>query len=181
MRRIVSCAVAVLALMGCRGVLGIEPLGLEGDGGSEGDASVDAAGTPDATTTDGMTVADTSPVDTGPDLNLPPPVEPMLPDGGFCSSDQSTCRPCCRTNFQNAFGAYQHYAMQTGCVCGSGLCQSECATADCTNPPGPRVDTCARCLDNALKGSTEPCELAAVDCTYDGNCANAVNCFRKCN
>lgn len=165
--RTAVAAVAAVFLVACRGIIGVDTLTLE-DAASDAPASEAAADAP-------------------PPRDAPPPPPP---DGNVdapfasCAAQGSNCLGCCRMTLGMAggpmFDALGMYARNTGCICGSGACQTQCMTSTCAQPPGPMDMTCGQCEDPAFISGTQQCNQAADQCANDANCAPAIDCLRAC-
>jgi hypothetical protein len=177
---------ALVALAGCRGILGIESLEVVGDGGSDG-------GPEDATTSDADHPGDASgPSKDSGDATPPPdgggPRPLALPDGAppndsGCQYQSPTgsdpCQPCCHMAFPAGFDDMAVAAIAAGCLCqeDGGGCGGECGSAFCANPAGSMPSSsCNMCLDKAL-GAT--CAPALTTCT-SADCINARSCLASC-
>jgi hypothetical protein len=159
-----------IALLACRGIIGIEPLELS-------DSGMDASAGGDATSHDASTDAGGGPDTAGP------------ADGGDpyaqCATQGGGCRPCCHTNFASAFNALPLYLRDAGCICGTGQCSdvaTGCAQQTCANPPQPPQPPCGPCIDTIMlqKPLAGSCDKGATDCMNDPTCKQAVECLRAC-
>ena len=156
-RALVAIGCALVALASCRAVVGVEPLELV-------DAA--AAGADAASGHDG---GDASP---GGDSGRT----------DTCTAG-SQCRGCCREAYPTAFNdVLPRLLVQTSCVCGSGLCAQECATATCASPPTAPVPPCGPCTDQAVTSPspTPACANAIAQCRQNPDCAPALNCMQSC-
>ena len=206
-RRVVAtsavCAVlAAGAFVGCRGVLGIEPLELV-DGGSDGsvaESGVDATsegspgeaapseaapGTDAQADADGQADAEAQAnADAQADADAGPPSDAGNPIFAACAAEGGNCRPCCKSNFMQENNALVATMIASGCICGTGLRGEECDGSTCTGG-GPPTGTCAMCTDNALFPPSPPpsaaCMQAATDCATDGGCGSVVQCLQGCH
>lgn len=160
--RLALPAFAVVALLGCRAIVGIEPTELN-DAGDQGDAGDDGA-----TGTDGSAKGDDGgvPADGGAD------------GAPLCTGNPGDCLHCCRDLDKQANGALEGYMKSTGCLCGAGACVSECASSTCTDPPGAPQSTCVQCIDGLIHDGT--CGAAFDACKGDQNCAIAAQCIEAC-
>ncbi len=167
--------VASLVLVACRGIVGIEPLELV-DGGRSDSESSSSSG-------DGA-AADTGQVDAGHDARSDAhqgrDSGPDVPVTN-CPTMGSMCLGCCRMTVGGSdFAALENYGRLSGCLCGSGACQSACSTSVCATPPGPMNMTCGMCTDPQLVSMTAACVSAGDMCAKDSTCAAAIDCLRSC-
>ena len=152
---------ASVALLSCRGILGIEDIE-EGtaDGGTvTSDAAADSVGTDSATTDTG--------IETGADAG--------------CAKG-SGCNVCCREPLKgtSSLPEIEKVAKNAGCICGSGKCIVECPEI-CGAEAGMPQPTCIQCLDNELiNGTFGPCGKALDDCEGNATCKPVGVCFRAC-
>lgn len=166
----VACAFLVLAIpasVGCRGIIGIEPLEIA-DGGP--DAAPDARGGVDGSAEGGGGEAgggDAGGGDASP--------------YAACVQQGAMCRPCCHTTFNTANQQLMQGARSGGCFCADagGECQSECAASLCA---GAMPDmTCGPCIDNAvLSPSTPTCMQAVSHCEASQSCRDIIDCMKAC-
>jgi hypothetical protein len=191
---------AVLVIAGCRGIVGIEDLKLEGgDAGIDASTpSVDASVPDDANTPEDATVPIDSnePVDsnTPPDSNAPvdanKPVDANEPiDANTCTSgDPSTCAQQCNTGpdggpiaLSTNMGPIGQYANDLVTNCGGqpAMCATPCAAS-------PMAFGCSECV---LRNLVFPCCKPSAGCTdppmgtdagMPQGCVNFGDCFRMC-
>ncbi len=171
----------LVALAGCRGILGIESLEVVGDAGRDG-------GPEDATAADAGGPSNDSGADAKPpDGGGPRPL--ALPDGAppsdsGCQYQSPTgsdpCHPCCRAAFPAGFDDMEVAAIAGGCLCqeDGGGCGSECGPNFCADPAGSGMpsSSCNMCLDKAL-GAT--CAPVLTECNSP-DCINARSCLASC-
>lgn len=167
-------------LAACRGVLGIEPLELVGDGGVDGASSdgtptgADAdAAAPGSDASDGSTTADSPP-------DAPPDTSAII---SMCVGQGTNCRPCCKMSLMQGNESLTMLAVQAGCICGSGQCASECDGSTCGGSGAPPPQACAMCTDTALLGPgspSQPCSQAVDDCMQTPACAPVMQCLMAC-
>jgi hypothetical protein len=154
----------VLLTGACRGIVGIEDLGL--------DAGSDAAAPGTDGSTDGGTTKDAT-TDATSDAPPPPDGGPPNPLGECDAGDY--CQPCCK-NSHHSFPSFEMAQQTKSCMCTASVCP-ECVGTDYCNgsgpPPGP-PSNCAPCLDS--KYASGQCTQA---CT-DSDCQAALACIKAC-
>lgn len=194
-----------LALLACRQILGIEPLGPEDSGVVDAamDTGVDAgtdtsapedspstgpdggdASSADATPAD-ASHADASPADAGPpdmgvpDMGPPDPATVCLEAG-----TGGTCAMCCHEQpFNPGIATLYGDALDSGCACGGGeMCASSCNGTGGFCTGGGASPPCGPCLDMVLGMSpTGACAVATGRCqALDQTCAAALECLQSC-
>lgn len=160
-------AIATAVIVGCRGVLGIEELSVEGDSG---------AVTPDATAGDGGTDG----------MVNPSGVTRGIARAMACKQDGKNgpmCLQCCRdtASEMGSGGQLEGFGRMTGCICGDAGCAVQCAATICASPPvmgGGGMMECGGCIDGRLSGPE--CAAARNSCKQSAQCAFMAACFEGC-
>lgn len=163
-------ALVVGVAAGCRGVLGIEELTVETDGGA---VTADAAG--DAVASDSATDAPSSSNATRGTMRAM--------ECRSSGKNGPMCLQCCRESSgeMNSGGQLESFGRMTACICsGAGGCSVQCATAACAMPPGPGGGECGGCVDNRLAGGASECVAARNSCKQSMACAFMAACFEGC-
>ena len=163
-----SLAACVIALVGCRGIIGVQDLGL--DAGADASAAKDAAGTDANGAADGGGLLDGSLLeDAAPDVFV-----------SLCKGQTGgMCHACCRMSY----GMQQQYldliAAGNGCICGGGMCTAECGTSICAGDAAMPPGTCAMCID-PLYLMPGQCKAAIDQCATQLDCELAGKCHQTC-
>jgi hypothetical protein len=169
-RAIGFSAFVVTALVGCRGIIGIEDLGL--DAGSDAAASKDASSqTNDSATSDGSPLPLT---DAGADALPPAPV-------GLCDAQAGTgmaCHGCCRMSYGAQMQVLDKIAATNGCACGP--CQGACSSSICGGNYAMPPPSCGACVDPLYDSDGGPCRMAIMTCLNQTECAPAALCEIGC-
>lgn len=177
MKRRVAILVA-LAGVGCRAVIGIDPLELA-DAGA--DASIDAS---DGAAGDAGSAGDAAVAD----ANVEAEAAAVFPDASASIADcvdagAAECRKCCRDTFKLQVTQLETDAINAGCICGAGQCTDTangCAEQACASPRKEPTQPCGPCEDIAFLSATAPCASARTACDHDPACAAALDCMTAC-
>jgi hypothetical protein len=161
-RKIYPSLAIALALVACRGVIGIEDLALDkkADGGGTEAGGIDGGGT-DATKVDGGGS-----------------------DAGGCKVS-GNCRMCCRDDLtiRPGFGTLEALTADAGCLCA--VCGADCTATTCASPPVMGMNMpCNMCADDLFTNPTNfgapKCQDAKAKCMNDPTCKAALDCMVSC-
>ena len=153
----------IVALAGCRAVIGIDDLE-PADAGSKQNPTKDAG----AEGGGGGTEAGPGP---GPG--------PSSFDINTCLTG-GQCRPCCKQNIQALKTTFEQ-GPGAQCLCTQSTCKSKCADGICADPPvmGPPKPECAMCTDDFLGNPQgNSCETVCGD---DPDCRLGIKCLQNCS
>lgn len=160
----VLALLALLALGGCRGIIGYEDFVLDPDASADGARGSSASDGGDAGTP-GDSAADTS---VGPDGSKPT-------DDCASKPDLPQCFGCCRGAYGNEWNQLKMLALNQ-CYCAGKGCETECGSW-CVNPAGaPPMGPCGLCLDTKMRA----CTSVLTTCKGQANCAPAAVCVESC-
>ena len=162
-------------VLGCRGVLGIEDLSVDADAGGTPEGGTSEGGNPEGGSEGG---AESGTPDAGNDAS-----SEGVGIARDCKQRGMTgpmCLKCCRDAKMVAGGQLEELGRDAGCICGSGACQTECATTACAMPPmmGGPGGACPGCIDGNL--AELGCALARTRCKQSATCAPIADCFEEC-
>ena len=147
---------ASVALLSCRGILGIEEIeeGTADGGTGTPDAAADSVGTDSATP------------DTGSETGA---------DAGVCSDKTGgDCTKCCRELGKENYKELENLLKPCLCDGGCNDCQANlCAGGD------PAGTQCIPCMDNAIKSGTQ-CTKEKNDCFAKTGCKPVYDCIAAC-
>jgi hypothetical protein len=179
-RRAIAALTTVAALVGCRGIIGVEDLGL--DAGADAAAKDASGGAADGSsqTTDGSLVdVGVLPMEGGG----PPPIDAAVL--GTCAGmTGGMCQGCCRMNYGVEQAKLDSYAVADMCICGTSSCAAECSSSACIGDAGMPPPTCGQCIDTqygqAAASKSGPCFKALNDCNMNLECQLAAQCHLAC-
>jgi hypothetical protein len=183
-RRTVWALTTLAALAGCRGIIGVEDLGLDA-GADAATASKDASTNDAGTMTDGSVLTDGTLLDVFVPMEGggPPPIDAAVL-GTCMGMTGSACQGCCRMNYGMEQQKLDTYAVTDHCICGGAQCTTECATNVCAGEAGMPPPTCGQCIDGEYNtGAMQksgPCFKALNDCNMDLTCQLAAQCHLAC-
>jgi hypothetical protein len=146
---------------------------------SDGGFSCDEAGEPVASALCAQEQADLVQCESEGDASLD------IPDGAFEAdapcADAGDCVSCCKEHHKE--GARMYASLVTACVCGPGMCASDCATEACAGDaqaPPQSNDACDQCISSKLNDITPDAGACVVpvtlQCNQVADCALFVNC-----
>jgi hypothetical protein len=168
---IVLTAALAMAVVGCRAVLGIDPLELV-DAGPD---SPSPEASPDKDASGGRDTSVDAPT---PDSAGPPDAN----EYAACVAQGTMCRPCCHMTYQASNMELTNDVLTNGCVCGpTGQCSTECASALCLMPPQNSSMTCSVCYDMAiLQPTSQECMQGVQTCRNSATCRDVIDCLMAC-
>lgn len=151
---------ASVALLSCRGILGIEEI-------EEGTAD-GGAGTPDAATDS-----------VGTD-SAKPDVAPGEDAGACANKTGNDCGKCCRDSNQIGNGELEANLKQCLCDAGSGCSPADsCFTTKiCGGTAEPKDTPCIPCIDSTVKSNL--CPSGKMQCGASANCKAVFDCIAAC-
>jgi hypothetical protein len=165
LKRLIFAAIPI-ALIACRGIVGIQDLTVDDGGTTEHDAGTQEDAAPQQ------------------DSGRPPPDSAGGPEtGNGCSANaHEACLACCMQQNMGVGMTLMQNGGQ-GCLCNSpGACKTQCAQYTCATPPNgnPPDQTCGACQTDAfLNGASAPCASVLSQCT-DSACKALADCAKSC-
>jgi hypothetical protein len=149
----------IVALAGCRAIVGIEDLEPQAaDAGNKQNPKDGGGGGSEAGPGPGP----------GPAFDI-----------NSCVNSSSGCRPCCKQNIGALKTVFEQGA-GAQCLCMQSTCKDKCIDGICASPPasGPPKADCAKCTDDFLGNSQgNSCESSCGD---DQGCHLGIQCLQNC-
>lgn len=165
-----------LLLVACRGLVGIEDLGL--DAGTDAATGTDGSTPTDGSTTDGSTTkdatSDAASDGSTPEGGPPPPPGDCTTEIASCSSQGLQCRKCCKDGCGAFHSELDDLQATRTCICAA--CSQQCAgDTYCTTTTGaPATPTCGGCIDQTYKNGQ-----CSTTCTSTA-CQAGLTCLKNC-